>query len=170
MFEPSIVISDDFFQLKGKKVFFRDIFFIREYKSHFISKYITPGLPRAELFLKNGKIVVVPPKFNLINRSGCPLPSLEAGNNEYKQFLQIVRKNSIVAENKQFHWIEWRLILPVAIIEIIFIGLFPLLNKDLDFLLTIVPLSAVIVAIPCFIWDRYSRKNYIRKLSKRKGS
>jgi hypothetical protein len=110
MFGKQIILKDDSFKVGGKKVLWSDITGIREFDSNILRQFsYRKAFPRMELFLKNGKVISVNQLDQFQNRS------MVEGQNGFETFKKLLNKNLNGKDRVLDNWLEWRLLLPVAV-------------------------------------------------------
>lgn len=156
MFENKVTISDDFLIVGRKKVLWSQIVGIREQNSPTLQK-ISNKFPRAEIFLKGGSIITISNlnRFVYMNSN-----SKELKDDSYESSMQIIRDRSDHLNPIFNNWIEWRLISPILVVEIIafLIGFVKGLSiEQIGLLMISFGVTGTIVG---WIWERSERKKY----------
>lgn len=159
MFEKKVVISDDALIVGDTKIFWNDIAGLREQDSPLL-KRISNRFPRAEIFLKCGKVIVI---------SNIDKFQYQDSSNAYQkeanfQYVVETVKNMVPKEVTQTtSWFEWRLLLPIAIIEI-FIGLrFVLEKRTFEETVNSIIIGGILGAVAGWVWERQERKKKYSK-------
>jgi hypothetical protein len=153
MFGKQIILKDDSFKVGGKKVLWSDITGIREFDSNILRQFsYRKAFPRMELFLKNGKVISVNQLDQFQNRS------MVEGQNGFETFKKLLNKNLNGKDRVLDNWLEWRLLLPVAVCEIL-VGIYAIVER-IDFSKIPSYMISGIVAggIIGFMWERKARK------------
>ena len=154
MFEKKVVLYDDFLQAGQKKIYWDQIIGIRIFDGELLRK-VSNRIPRAELFLKHGKVITISNLNKFQNLSSL----LESqGPSDYENVMSVV-KNKAANLNPIFsHWIEWRIILPVLLFE--FLTLSVCLIMKISFLQIIYTMlfAGILGAILGLFWEKNARK------------
>lgn len=154
MFEKKIYITANSLIVGKRDISWSSIVGIRTQKGKALES-LTPNFPRAEIFLKDGKVVVVSNRnvFFEGSKERDDLTKLPC-----KDAIRIIEKNSVNAKPVLNKWIEWRLFVPVILAEIIALC-FALSQKMSIENIVLMVIAAGIIGTPLgAYWERSERK------------
>jgi len=156
-------LADDAVYINGLEVKWNEIKGVRAISGSFISQMGT-RLPTAELFLEGGKVVAIPNKFVLEGQKQHQIE--DRHKNRYPEFfilIEAISKNSPDLKSEVSSWLEWRLLLPVVIVELILgVILLFVYRINLEHGVTIALLGGVVFVPVGWVWERKARKKYWR--------
>jgi len=156
MFEKKIIIKDDSLVAGNKKISWNQIIGIREHDNAVFRK-ISNRFPRAEIFLHGGRVVTISNQNKFVNQSSFPIiPE----SNEYEFTINIIRNNAKNIVSVFEHWIEWRLILPIALLEIIAFIISIILEKRFDQTVIIMIIAGIFGTILGWAWEKRERAKF----------
>lgn len=153
MFEKKIVIKDDFMIVGKKKIMWEQIVGIREQSGPLLEK-VSNRFPRAEIFLKGGKVITLSISDKINNESSY---SSSDEKNAYELMIKLIRAKSANLTSIFDHWIEWRLIVAIVIMEIIALILCIILGMTFERIVIGIIMAGIIGAIIGWLWERQKR-------------
>lgn len=154
MFSKKILITSGKILVGKKEIMWSQIKGIRDQCGDTLAK-ISPGFPRAELFLNNGDVVAIS------NRNTFFLQ--EQNSVEHKQItateaIGIIKSKAQNISPVASHWVEWRLMLPVALFEIVTLVIGVIKQVSFDVLVTSAIIAGVVGVGIGWFWERRARK------------
>lgn len=156
MFEKKIYITPDALIVGKKKIKWSEIVGMRIQEGK-ILEFLTPNFPRAEIFLEDGKVIVVSNR-NLFFVGGSS--SDNAKKISCKEAIERIEKNAVNIKPILKKWIEWRLLAPIIIAEIIALVIALSSKIAIDKLVLVVILAGIIGALFGAYWERKERKKF----------
>ena len=153
MLKRQISLHTDSIRIRNKRIPFDEIVGIKEWNDT-ISRKISPRFPRAELFLKNGKTVSISAT-DEFRKSPCS--QMDKDVVAYDDAIDVVRRNSFNINRKFSNWLEWRLIVPAGLLEVIAFVLGILLMDDLGRVVNGMILAGLLGVPIGWIWERRAR-------------
>ena len=158
MFEKKITINDDSLIIGSDRIFWDQIIGLKE-QSGLLLKKLSYRFPRAEIFLDGGKVVAISNVDKIINQSSFVI---ENDQNLFESAMKLIRKKAPEINPDIGHHIQWRLVLPIVIVEIIaFIMSIIIGNNFEDIVLTVI-FAGILSAPIGWIWERQKRKSFCR--------
>lgn len=154
MFEKKVLITDDALIIGNTKVLWENIVGIREQDDPLLRK-VSSQFPRAEIFLKGGKIIIISNSNNFKNQSSITIDPEE----DIFQFIMAMIKKKANKESLQDKtWFEWRLLVTIVFIE--FVVLLGSIWNNQSFEKTTIALisGGLFGAAIGWIWERQARK------------
>ena len=148
-------------QIGDKSILWEEIIGIKEYGGHFLNK-LSYRFPRAEIYINNGKIITIS-KVNKIENER--LFSSEKLN--FSKFIEIVRNKSLNINPDFENHIQWRLILPIILAEIIAFIISIIMVNTLEKIILNVIFSGILSAPVGWYWEKQKRKSYYVPHNKR---
>jgi hypothetical protein len=157
MSNKKVILYDEHLFIGKKRISWDQIIGIREINDNILQK-ISNRFPRAELFLKGGKIITLSKLNKFQNKSSF---SEDQRDNDYNAFMKIVRDRAKNLNPIFSHWIEWRLISPIVAFEIFTFLISIILMKSFPLTIIIMLLVGILGAIIGFLWERNARKKIL---------
>ena len=154
MFEKKIYITPAALIVGKKKIEWSKIVGIRTQEGKTLES-LAPNFPRAEIFLADGKVVVVSNR-NLFFVGGSS--SDDAVKITCKEAIGRIEKNAVNMKPILMKWIEWRLFAPIIITEIIALAIALASKMTIDKLVLVVISAGIIGARLGAYWERRERK------------
>ena len=154
MFEKKIYIMSDYLRIGKKEILWPMILGIKEYGGENLQR-ISYGLPRVDLYLEGGKAVTVSNR-NLFFFSKNK--STELKKISCPDAIELIKKQAINSSSVRNKHSEWRLILPIAICEILAGGVGLLKNIPIKNLVLTIIIAGILGSVIGFYWERQKRK------------
>jgi len=154
MFNKKVIITDYTLRVGNNNIKWENIVGIKEYNNMILQK-LSYRFPRSELFLRGGKTISISIQNSFYNKDK---------KKDYESSLQAIIENTYNL-NKEFeNWIEWRLLLPPAIFEILAIIIFFSFCESIINLIKVMLSAGIGGVLIGWIWEKKSRKNLEHKL------
>lgn len=154
MFEKKVLITDDALIIGNTKVLWEDIAGIREQDDPLLRK-ISSQFPRAEIFLKGGKVIIISNLNKFKNQSSI---TIEPEEDIFQFIMGLIKKKANKEALQDKTWFEWRLLVTIVFIEL-FVLLGSIWNNRAFEETTIALISGgVFGAVIGWIWERQARK------------
>ena len=158
MLNKQIILKDNSLKIGNKELLWDEIRDIREYNSKFIQHFsIRNAFPRIELFLNDGKVISIDNGCQFINHTKI------FGKNDFETF-RILLNKKINLNYTIKNWLEWRLILPAGICEILMFVFCIVKKVDFDKLPFYMFFVIVVGVFIGFIWERRAKRNFLANL------
>jgi len=154
VFNKKVILYDEGLFIGKKRISWDQIIGIREINDEMLQK-ISNRFPRAELFLKGGKVITLSKLNKFQNKISL---SEKQRDNDYDAFMKIVRDRAKNLNPVFSRWIEWRLIMPIAVFEIFTFLTSIILMKSFSLTIIVMLLVGILGAIIGFLWERNARK------------
>ena len=154
MFEKKVIINDDFLIVGRNQIPWDQIIGLKEQNSPLLKK-ISYRFPRAEILLTGGKIITICNIDKFLNQSSSPL---EYDNNIFEAVIMLIQKKAPDLDPNFKSQVQWRLILPIAIIEVMAFIISIIMGKTLEDIVLII-IFAGILSVPIgWLWEKQKRK------------
>jgi hypothetical protein len=157
MFEKKIYIQAESLVIGKKEIPWPQILGLRSQGGK-VLEFISPNFPRAEIFLKGGKVVPVSNRnIFFINNEN----SNEPQNISSSEAISLIKSRAINAKPILNKWLEWRLLLPLFICEVIALGIGIAKKLTLEDLVMFVISAGMVGAVLGIIWERKERRKLL---------
>ena len=154
MFEKKILIDDDFLLIGKKKILWSMIVGLRIQAGKGLEA-ISTNFPRVEIFLVGGKVVTVSNRNNFF-------VNIENSDSSKKitcsTAIDLIKSRATNAKPILKEWFEWRLLLPLALCEIVALSIGFMKKLPIDNLVFSVISAGIFGAIIGAYWERTERK------------
>ncbi len=154
MFEKRICIMSDYLLIGKKEILWPMILGIREYGGETLQR-ISYGFPRVDIYLEGGKVVTVSNRnlFFLTKDKSTELKKISCPD-----AIKLIKKQAINSSSVHNKHSQWRLILPIAICEILAGGIGLLKNMPIKNLVLTIIIAGILGSAIGFYWERQKRK------------
>ena len=153
IFNKKVALDESKIVIGSRKVRWEEIAGAREFSDKLLEK-IHYQIPFIELFLFNGKIIKISNLFNF---------TIRGKNTSYNDAISYMRSKALNINKEISNWFEWRLILPVILVQIPAISFGFILKNSFEHAVTFA-LTASIISVPIgFYWERKSRAKKIKE-------
>lgn len=160
MFNSEIILKDNSIVVGKKEIQISEIKGIRKYDNSYLQNISHENaIPRIELFLKNGSTVTISKRNYFKNKSSISGPA------NYDTFYSLLNNNWNKFDHIFDKWLEWRLLVPIAIFELLVLLLFVTNFIPFAHLHLYVFVVILVGSIIGFAWERKARKKAIRNAS-----
>jgi len=149
-----VVITDDALVVGQDKILWENISGLSKQDNQLLRK-ISSGFPRADIFLKGGKVITISNINNFQNQSSFVIDHKE---DAFQSVIGIIKNKAPKIVIQSTSWLEWRLLLPVIVFEI-FIGLwFILAKRSIEVTVNAMIIVGILGALLGWVWERQARK------------
>ena len=147
IFSKKVVLNDNGITIGSRQVRWEEIAGEREFSNELLEK-IHYAFPFIELFLVNGKIIKISNLFNF---------TILGEDSSYQEAVSYLRSKALNINPKLSNWFEWRLLLPIVLVQIIAIPYGFIIRNGFDQAVTFA-LIASIVSVPIgWYWEQKAR-------------
>lgn len=156
MFEKTILIKDDSLVIGRDRILWGQILGLKEQSGSLLKK-LSYRFPRAEIFLNGGKVIAISNVDKILNQSSFPI---EDDKNIFGSVMELIRKKAPNLNPDLENHIQWRLVLPIVIVEIIAFIISIIMGNTIEDIVLIV-IFAGILSVPIgWVWERRKRKRF----------
>lgn len=156
MFKKKVIVTDHELIAGGYTVLWKDIVGFRELDDPLLRKF-SNRFPRAEIFLKSGRVITISNPNSFQNQSSL---IINCEKDTFASLMRFVRKKVPRPVSQSKTVFEWRLILPIAIAELIVVSIFVSTRRSFEETVIAAISAGVLGAIAGFIWERQTRKRW----------
>lgn len=154
MLEKKVAITDDALIIGKTKIYWGNICGLREIDTPLLKK-LSNRFPRAEIILRGGRVIAVSNIDEYENQSSFIIDQKEVNYHSVIKIIKDMTPNTVLQSKS---WLEWRLLLPIAIFEI-FVGFwFVLNNRSFEVTVNAMIIGGISGVIVGWIWERQARK------------
>lgn len=155
MFNKKIHFYEEFVLIGSKKIYWKSIIGVRIIGNYNLLSFIFGKFPIIEFFLKNGKILLLSKNSIFLKKNKEKISIKEA--------ISIINEKNFIANKIISNWVEWRLIITIAISEIISTFYCIIKGISSDKLVSYSIIAGLFASIVGFIWEKKARKNKINE-------
>jgi hypothetical protein len=154
MFEKKVIVTDDALVIGQSRVLWNDIAELRVQDDPLLRK-ISNRFPRAEVFLKGGKVITISRSNKFQNQSSFVIDREE---DIFQSIMELIKTKVPEPVTQSNAWFEWRLVLPAALIEVII--LLGCVSARRSFEETVIAMisGGILGVIVGLVWERLARK------------
>ena len=159
MFRKKIYISSELLVIGKRKITWSKIRGIREQSGKNL-QIVSYSFPRADIFLEGGKVVAISNRniFLIKDKKTDDFKTIAC-----REAIEAIRNRATNTKVSIDNWIEWRLVLPIAICEMIVAGTIIARKPSVDtFVLSVITAGVVGLAIG-FYWEKHKRKKMLSR-------
>lgn len=157
MFKKKVTLYDEFLIVGRTKIYWEQIVGIRNFDGELLRK-MSNRVPRTELFLKHGKVVTISNLNKFQNKSSF----LESNKpSDYEKVMLVVKNNANNLNPKFSHWVEWRILVPVFVFEILILSMSIIIKSSFIQAIYFMLFAGILGALIGMFWERRARKSAI---------
>lgn len=154
-----IIITNESLIVNRRNIQWEEIVGIRSFDSWLLHQFCL-RCPFCELFLNGGRAIRIPAKFNL---EGIPLEKFNDkymdSYSEYFTTIRVISERSKNLKTDLSNWMEWRLVLPGALVELIVLIVGFFIKKDFPDIVAYGLIAGILFVPVGWFWERAARKN-----------
>lgn len=156
MFEKKVIVRDDSLIVGQTKIPWDDIRGIKEQNSTLLKK-VSYRFPRVELFLSDGKVIVI----SIVNKFYDQREGFsESQNIVFEEVIKLTKSQAVNIHPDFSNHLPWRIILPIGIAELIAFPLGILSGASFDKAVLIMIFAGIISTPIGLVWERKKRKEF----------